>query len=169
VLGFVTLGMGVVSLAEEFGTGRLAPADFERIVARVDAGIAAFDEAHGIGRAVAGASVQMLGTSGTVTTLGSVHLGLPRYDRSQVDGMVIDFAALFATSAQLTALDCEGRAANPCIGRQRADLVVVGCAILEAICRRWPVGRLRIADRGVREGLLPAMMAADAAPTAVSR
>ena len=161
-LGFVTMGMGVVNLAEEFGTDRIEPLAFEEIVARVDAEIAGFDATHGIGRAVAEGTVQMLGTSGTVTTLGGVHLGLPRYDRSQVDGMVIDFDDLFTASAHLTALDYQGRAANPCIGRQRADLVVVGCAILEAICRRWPVGRLRIADRGVREGLLLAMMAADA-------
>lgn len=162
-LGFLTMGIGVVNLAEEYGTDRLAPRSFEEIVARVDAEIADFDAQHGIGRAVAAGGVQMLGTSGTVTTLGGVHLGLPRYDRSRVDGMVIDFEALLAASARLSALDYLGRAANPCIGRQRADLVVVGCAILEAICRRWPVGCLRIADRGVREGLLLAMMAADTA------
>ena len=162
LLGFMTMGIGVVNLAEEFGTDRIAPAAFEEIVARVDAEIAGFDAEHGIGQAVAAGDVQMLGTSGTVTTLGGVHLGLPRYDRSRVDGMVIDFAALLAASAQLAALDFLGRAANPCIGRQRADLVVVGCAILEAICRRWPVGCLRIADRGVREGLLLSLMAADA-------
>jgi len=167
-IGFVTMGMGVVNLAEEFGGDRIELDAFEAIVARVDAEIAAFDADHGIAAAVTDGSVQMLGTSGTVTTLGGIHLGLPRYDRSRVDGMDIDFDALLAASARLTALDYQGRAANPCIGRQRADLVVVGCAILEGICRRWPVGRLRIADRGVREGLLLAMMAADAdAPAAV--
>lgn len=161
VLGFLSIGCGVVSLAEEYTSDPLDPSHFEAIVERVDAELEAFDGHHGISDHVASGDVQMLGTSGTVTTLGGVHLCLDRYDRSQVDGMMISFEHLLGASSQLSTMDIAGRAAHPCIGRQRADLVVVGCAILEAVCRRWPVGRLRIADRGIREGLLLAMMAAD--------
>jgi exopolyphosphatase/guanosine-5'-triphosphate,3'-diphosphate pyrophosphatase len=102
----------------------------------------------------------MLGTSGTVTTLAGVHLGLNRYDRSVVDGCYLDFPTISAISRSLAAMDCLARANSPCIGPDRADLVVAGCAILEAICSQWPVGRLRVADRGVREGILFSLLAA---------
>ena len=161
VLGFLSIGCGVVNLAEEYTSDPLNPKHFEAIVARIDAELSVFDGLHGIADDVASGHVQMLGTSGTVTTLGGMHLCLDRYDRSQVDGMTISFEHLLNASALLSAMDCAGRAARPCIGHQRADLVTVGCAILEAVCRRWPVGQLRIADRGIREGLLLNMMAND--------
>jgi exopolyphosphatase/guanosine-5'-triphosphate,3'-diphosphate pyrophosphatase len=161
ILGFLSIGCGVVNLAEKYTSDPLHPKHFEAIVARIDAELAVFDALHGITADVTAGHVQMLGTSGTVTTLGGVHLCLERYDRSQVDGMIISFEHLFGASALLSAMDCAGRAALPSIGHQRADLVTVGCAVLEAICRRWPVGYLCIADRGIREGLLLAMMADD--------
>ena len=98
--------------------------------------------------------VQMLGSSGTVTTLAGIHLALPRYTRALVDGSSLTFEQIAAVSAHLAGLDLAGRAASPCVGRERADLVLSGCAILDAICETWPVGRLRVADRGVREGIL---------------
>ena len=106
----------------------------------------------------------MLGTSGTVTTLGAVHLDLPRYSRSRIDGLEIEFESLSNATQMLSALNYDGRAALPCIGKERADLVVPGCAILEAICDSWPVGQLRIADRGLREGMLLDLMAEDGLP-----
>jgi len=106
----------------------------------------------------------MLGTSGTVTTLGAVHLKLPRYSRALVDGLEIDFQALNAATAMLSGLDYERRAEVPCIGSERAELVIPGCAILEAIRKCWPVGKLSIADRGLREGILMELMAADGEP-----
>ena len=102
----------------------------------------------------------MLGSSGTVTTLAGIHLALPRYIRALVDGSMLTFEQIAAVSAHLAGLDLAGRAANPCIGRERADLVLSGCAILDAICATWPVGRLRVADRGVREGILYDLMQA---------
>ena len=162
-LGMLSMPFGVVDLAERFGCDTLGADDFAEMVAIVDVGLAEFDARHGIAAEIAGGGVQMLGTSGTVTTLGALCLDLPRYDRSAVDGLDVEFDGIATISARLAAMDCAERAANPCIGRQRADLVGVGCAILEAICRRWPVGRLRVADRGIREGLLMGMMAADAA------
>ena len=95
--------------------------------------------------------------------MASVHLGLSRYDRAVVDGTFIAFDEIQQVTDRLVAMDLEARAAIPCVGRSRADLVVSGAAILEAICRRWPVGRLRVADRGLREGILLGLMARDRA------
>jgi exopolyphosphatase/guanosine-5'-triphosphate,3'-diphosphate pyrophosphatase len=117
-----------------------------------------FEGRHDIGPKVARGMVQMLGTSGTVTTLAGVHLGLERYQRAVIDGYTLDFGAITSVSRRLAGMDCDDRAALPCIGRERADLVVAGCAILEAICRLWPVGRVRVADRGLREGILFRLM-----------
>jgi exopolyphosphatase/guanosine-5'-triphosphate,3'-diphosphate pyrophosphatase len=102
--------------------------------------------------------VQMLGSSGTVTTLAGIEMQLQRYDRSRVDGAYLDFGSIGSISRRLAAMDCAERAQQPCIGHDRADLVVAGCAILEGICRLWPVGRLRVADRGLREGILFGLM-----------
>jgi exopolyphosphatase/guanosine-5'-triphosphate,3'-diphosphate pyrophosphatase len=103
----------------------------------------------------------MLGTSGTVTTLAGIHLELPRYDRRRVDGTWLTGARVADLIADLSTMGYAARVANPCIGRERADLVLAGCAVLEAIRRRWPCQRLRVADRGLREGLLVELMAAD--------
>ena len=98
--------------------------------------------------------MQMLGTAGTVTTIAGVNLGLKRYDRAVVDGSYLTFDEIQEVSDRLSRSTYAERAAHPSIGGGRADLVVAGCAILEAICRTWPAGRLRVADRGVREGIL---------------
>ncbi len=161
LLGMVSLKCGVVTLAERHGRDAMPPRDYERLVAGIEAELSPFEAEHGIAGEIARGRVQMLGTSGTVTTFGGIYLDLPRYERSRVDGLVIDFDSIAAIGARLAGMDYEARSAHPCIRRDRADLMVMGCAILGAICRRWPVGRLRIADRGIREGLLLGMMAAD--------
>src|SRR5262249_54778762 len=107
---------------------------------------------------------QMLGTSGTVTTLAGISLNLPRYDRNVVDGSTLGVDDAFKIARHLAGLDYQGRAAIPCVGPERADLVVAGCAILEAICGKWRVDQLRVADRGLREGILLGMMHAAAGP-----
>ncbi len=104
---------------------------------------------------------RLLGTSGTVTTLGSVYLGLPRYDRRAVDGLVVPSQAMRDISARLAAMSVEDRAQVSSIGNERADLVVAGCAILESILDIWPAERLSVADRGIREGILRSLMAGD--------
>ena len=101
-------------------------------------------------------------SSGTVTTLASVHLGLERYDRSQVDGLIAPAAAMRQISQELAAMSLGERAQLPCIGRERADLVVAGCAILEGILDLWPAERLGVADRGIREGILRRLMETEA-------
>ena len=100
----------------------------------------------------------MLGTSGTVTTLGGIYLNLPRYDRSKVDGLDMRVETISAISLKLVQMERTERVEKACIGEERADLVVMGCAILEAICRRWPVPSIRTADRGIREGLLKGLI-----------
>ena len=161
VRSFASLPLGVVTLAEEQGAALLTAAGYERTVALVAAQLAGFDADGRLAALVRQQKVQMLGTSGTVTTLAGVHLRLPRYDRAVVDGITLSFAEIAAVSHSLTRAGLDERAAHPCIGRERADLVVAGCAILDAICRLWPVGRLRVADRGVREGVLLSMMRSD--------
>lgn len=105
--------------------------------------------------------IRLLGTSGTVTTLASVHLALPSYDRRAVDGIHVPIEAMQDISAMIAGMTFEERAALPCIGTERADLVVAGCAILEAIIEIWPARNLGIADRGIREGILRSLMARD--------
>jgi exopolyphosphatase/guanosine-5'-triphosphate,3'-diphosphate pyrophosphatase len=169
VEGCISLPMGVVTVAEDCGGGDLCSRTYDAIVDRVTRLLVPFDEKYDIRRKIAEGAVQMIGTSGTVTTLGGLHLGLERYDRAMVDGLTLDFTALAATNQSLCRMTLPQRAAEPCIGWQRADLVLVGCAILDAICRLWPVGRLRVADRGLREGLLmdlihPALLQVEAGP-----
>lgn len=107
------------------------------------------------------AGIRLLGTSGTVTTLASVHLALPAYDRRAVDGLHVSVDAIQKISKMIAEMEHEERAALPCIGRDRADLVVAGCAILEAIVEIWPAQKLGVADRGIREGILRSLMAKD--------
>ena len=152
---------GVVTLADQFGDTMNDRQDYEDLIAHISPWLDAFEADTDIVNTVKNGQLTMLGTSGTVTTLGAFHLGLRRYERSRVDGMVIDFESIGVLSGKLAMMTCDARASHPCIGPERADLVVMGCAILEAVCRRWPVGRLRVADRGIREGLLNSMIAED--------
>ena len=154
IIGSVSLPFGVVTLTDRFGGTEVSAATYRAMVAEAMAALAPFECTYDVQRHVRTGRVQMLGSSGTVTTLAGIHLALPRYTRALVDGSVLTFEQISVVSAHLAGLDLAGRAANPCVGRERADLVLSGCAILDAICETWPVGRLRVADRGVREGIL---------------
>jgi exopolyphosphatase/guanosine-5'-triphosphate,3'-diphosphate pyrophosphatase len=154
LVDWVSLPLGVVGLAERHGPDDVLAEWYEATAQEVAGLLAPFEARHAIAGRVAAGEVQMLGSSGTVTTLAGVRLGLPRYDRAHVDGTYLDFADIDRVSRGLAAMAGPERAAQPCIGRERADLVVAGCAILAAICRTWPAGSLRVADRGVREGIL---------------
>jgi exopolyphosphatase / guanosine-5'-triphosphate,3'-diphosphate pyrophosphatase len=158
ILGSISLPFGVVTLTDRFGGAEVSPATYRTMIAEAAAALVPFERRHHILRHVRGGRVQMLGSSGTVTTLAGIHLALPRYIRALVDGSMLTFDQIAAVSAYLAGLDFAGRAANPCIGHERADLVLSGCAVLDAICATWPVGRLRVADRGVREGILLDLM-----------
>jgi exopolyphosphatase/guanosine-5'-triphosphate,3'-diphosphate pyrophosphatase len=158
---WTSLPVGVVTLSERHGGRDVTPELFEAMVREVQGMLECFDcpPVHGGGRD--SVDFHLIGTSGTVTTLAGVHLDLPRYDRRKVDGVWLSDDEVSAMQAKLLSWDFAGRAANPCIGPDRADLVLAGCAILEAIRRRWPSPRMRVADRGLREGLLTDMMADD--------
>jgi exopolyphosphatase/guanosine-5'-triphosphate,3'-diphosphate pyrophosphatase len=159
ILGSISLPFGVVTFTERYGGDVISPDAYAAMVQEARDAMSAFARRFDIGKGLAGGGVQMLGSSGTVTTLGGIHLNLPRYIRSVVDGSMLNFAAIEAISARLAAMSCTEREAYPCIGTDRADLVVAGCAILAAICALWPVGQLRVADRGIREGILLSLLA----------
>jgi exopolyphosphatase/guanosine-5'-triphosphate,3'-diphosphate pyrophosphatase len=162
VMGVQSIPAGVVTLAEQWAAELGSYAGYAQVVEQISNAFRPFESLHTIASLMTGNLVQMLGTSGTVTTLGALHLGLERYDRSQVDGLELSFADIAAVTARLAAMTPDERAMHPCIGPERADLVLAGCAILEAVCRLWPLGKLRVADRGVREGILLGMMRDDA-------
>jgi exopolyphosphatase / guanosine-5'-triphosphate,3'-diphosphate pyrophosphatase len=152
-----SVGIGVVALSEAFAA-EPDPSTFEVMVGHVRDLLAPIEARHAIGRHLAGGRSQMLGTSGTVTTLAALHLELSRYDRRQIDGLVLEAEAVRTVSARLRQMTNAERAAHACIGPGRADLVVAGCAILEAVRRRWPTDQPRVADRGLREGILQGLM-----------
>ena len=158
---WTSLPVGVVTLSERHGGRDVTPDLFEAMVREVEGMLERFDCPPVEEAARDSGDFHLIGTSGTVTTLAGVHLDLPRYDRRRVDGVWLSDDEVTAMQAKLLSWDFAGRAANPCIGPDRADLVLAGCAILEAIRRRWPSPRMRVADRGLREGLLTDMMADD--------
>lgn len=156
--GWHSIPIGVVTLAEHHGGRQVTAEAYEAMIGEVCDAIAPFEVEQQLCKLVAGGQLQMLGTSGTVTTLCGVYQQLDRYDRARVDGCYMNFEAVHRLSQHIASMSYENRMAHPCIGPDRADLVIAGCAILEALCRLWPVGRLRVADRGLREGILCALM-----------
>ncbi|KUM28520.1 exopolyphosphatase [Mesorhizobium loti] len=161
IVSWTSLPVGVVSLAERFGGRTVTRETFTAMVDDVAARLRAFDGRDRLAHVLASPQFHLLGTSGTVTTLAGVHLDLERYDRRRVDGLWMDRTSVDRMVEKLIGWDFQQRVANPCIGADRADLVLAGCAILEAIRGVWPSERLRVADRGLREGILSELMADD--------
>ncbi len=162
-VAWTSLAAGVVTISERFGGGvDVTPAAFEAMRDYLRPLLQEFagrvSAAHG---GLPPVPSHLLGTSGTVTTIAGVQLGLPRYDRSKVDGCWLLSHDIGAVTANLLAMSYEQRAANPCIGKERADLVLAGCAILEEIRLAFPAERIRVADRGLREGILTLLMKED--------
>ena len=159
IRAWTSLPLGVVSLADRFGGVEVSSECFGAMVGHVEAALSPFaaqvKAEHRCGR------FHLLGTSGTVTTVAGVFLGLPRYDRRKVDGLWMSQADVDDAIRRVRSMPFEARVANGCIGPDRADLVLGGCAILEALRRTFPSERLRIADRGLREGILIQMMSRD--------
>ncbi|WND02162.1 Ppx/GppA phosphatase family protein [Temperatibacter marinus] len=166
IKGWTSVPWGVVNLSEKYGTeaGDISAEDYRSMVNVVYDHILAFEEAYKIRDIVKRSKVQFLGTSGTVTTLASLHMNLARYDRSKVDGAWMQARDIRRLSNEVAAMTYAERSAQPCIGEERADLVVAGCAIIEAVLGMWPVNSLRVADRGIREGILRNLMQRDQAP-----
>ncbi|MER9357773.1 Ppx/GppA family phosphatase, partial [Mesorhizobium sp. M0514] len=161
IVSWTSLPVGVVSLAERFGGRTVTREIFAAMVDDVAVRLKSFDGRDRLSHVLASPKFHLLGTSGTVTTLAGVHLDLERYDRRRVDGLWMDRDSVDRMVEKLVGWDFQQRCANPCIGADRADLVLAGCAILEAIRAVWPSERLRVADRGLREGILSELMADD--------
>jgi exopolyphosphatase/guanosine-5'-triphosphate,3'-diphosphate pyrophosphatase len=159
IKAWMSIPLGVVTLAEHFGGKDVTPQSYAAMVSEVAQHVAPFASEHGADLK----GMHLLGTSGTVTTLAGVHLNLVRYDRRRIDGVWMTDAELTATIARLLAMNYQERADNNCISLERADLVLAGCAILDAIRQAFPLPRLRVADRGLREGMLVEMMREDGA------
>jgi len=156
-----SLPVGVVSIAERFGGVDVTRDSFEAMVAYVAQHLREFRGRSKLRQMIDQHAVHLIGTSGTVTTLAGLHLGLDRYERQKVDGLWMAAEEVNFTIDALLSMPYDRRVAHPCIGRDRADLVLPGCAIFEAIRREWPTSRVRVADRGLREGILISLMDAD--------
>ncbi|THD63933.1 Ppx/GppA phosphatase family protein [Phenylobacterium sp.] len=157
---WLSVPMGVVTLAERFPEGEIATeAWFRSMVDTVKAEIAAFDRADSLREVFDADRAHLIGTSGAITSLAGLHLELPRYDRSRVDGIWMSRDDCEAAAGRLLSLNARERADQPCIGPDRADLVLAGAAILQAVQELWPCSRVRVADRGLREGILLSLMA----------
>ncbi len=158
LIGYVSLPVGVVNLSERFGAAIHTPAGYEAVVEDVAHRLQPFERVHCIAHEQRLGGVRLLGTSGTVTTLAGVALCLPRYQRPLVDGVVLSKAAASSALRALRSLGPEGLAQHPCVGPERAEFVLPGCAVFEAIRRAWPASDVTVADRGLREGMLLRMM-----------
>ncbi len=156
---WVSVELGVVTLAERFGGRAVNEETYQAMCDTFARALEPFAEALRTRKKCP--RFHLLGTSGTVTTIAGVHLGLSRYDRRRIDGLWMVDRAVEAAIRRLRGMDYEERVAQGCIGRERADLVLAGCAIFEAIRRAFPSPRVRIADRGLREGMLIELMRAD--------
>ncbi len=159
IKAWMSIPLGVVTLAEHFGGRDVTAQSYAAMIAEVAKHVEPFAAEHSLDLA----GMHLLGTSGTVTTLAGIHLNLYRYDRRRVDGIWMNDAEITATIDRLLNMSYQQRAANQCISVERADLVLAGCAILDAIRNAFPLPRLRVADRGLREGMLVEMMREDGA------
>lgn len=163
VRAWVSIPVGVVTLAERFPEDDAdRGAWYRSMVEAMKGPISACREAEQLRPAFDAGQAHIVGTSGAITSLAGIHLGLKRYDRRRVDGLWMSRAECEATADRLLAVDVQGRALEPCIGPERADLVLAGAAILQAVQELWPCERVRVADRGLREGLLLSLMATPA-------
>ena len=157
---WLSIPVGVVTLAEQFPEGvNDTETWFRQMVECVKAEIAAFRRADPMRPLFDADRAHLIGTSGAITSLAGLHLELPRYDRNRVDGVWMTRAECESAADRLLALGRRERAAQPCIGPDRADLVLAGAAILQAVQELWPCSRVRVADRGLREGILISLMA----------
>ena len=161
LIGYASLPIGVVTLAERWGNAGFTPDGFEAMVSDVIERLRAFERVHCIAREIRDGGVRLLGTSGTVTTLAGVALNLDRYRRPAVDGIELCAHEAAEALAHLRSLGREGLIQHPCVGPDRVELVLPGCAVFAAISRVWPAPHVIVADRGLREGVLLRLIRAD--------
>ena len=158
VIDSVSLPYGVVTISESYAQFAASPEIHQNIRDSVAHELGRFAERNQIQQYIDSDSVQLVGSSGTVTTLAAIQVGLKQYERRMIDGLFIKTDRLHSISQRILGMSIPERAQHPCIGAGRADLVVVGSAILEGICDALPIPELRVADRGVREGILSELL-----------
>ncbi len=154
ITDWLSVDYGVMNLADKFGGSAFIDRVYEDMVAYMEERIAPFTQAPHIQSVLESGEFQFLSTSGTVTTLAAIHLDLPRYERSRIDGLTIGIPEVRTVTKRLLAMRPSERFNHPCIGMERADFIISGCAIFEAISNLMPEGSITIADRGVREGII---------------
>jgi len=164
LIGFVSLPIGVVTLSERCADACFTEAGFSSVVRDVGLLLRPFEEVHRIGQEIRQGGVRMIGTSGTVTTLAGVSLKLDRYRRGVIDGAALSREAVDEALTEARSLGREGLGRHPCIGLDRVDFVLPGCAIFAAIHELWQAPELVVADRGLREGMLMRLMRAEKPP-----
>ncbi|HAJ48721.1 MAG TPA: Ppx/GppA phosphatase, partial [Alphaproteobacteria bacterium] len=159
IMGWASLPLGVVTLADAMHPHLDSPDVYARMVGDVRGRLSAvIDAALKNGAPALPQNYHLLGTSGTVTTIAGIHLKLEKYDRSKVDGAWVPRESVLTIIKSLSGMTRAERAAHPSVGPERAELVIPGLAILEALYGLWPADKLRVADRGLREGMLLALM-----------
>lgn len=158
IVDWLSLNQGVMNLSEKFGGTAFAEVYFDELVGHLVKKLRAFDAKNKISEHIMAGQIQMLSTSGTLTTLSAIHLGLSHYERAKVDGNTFSTEALRDASQRIITMRPSERFANHCIGPERSDYIISGCAIFEAICTLWPVRAVTVADRGVREGIILSLM-----------
>ena len=158
VIDWISVPVGVATLHEHYADVAADAARFALMSWHFEEHLSAFSPYNAVHDPE---GFQIIGTSGTVTTVAATHLGLRRYDRTKVDGLTLTGAQIEGVIREYLALGPEGRRSDPRIGRERHTLIMSGSAILQALLRIWPTSRLSVADRGLREGLLYAQMNAD--------
>jgi exopolyphosphatase/guanosine-5'-triphosphate,3'-diphosphate pyrophosphatase len=158
IMDWLSLNQGVMNLSEKFGGTAFAEVYFDELVGHMVKRLREFDLKNKISDKVIAGQIQMLSTSGTLTTLSAIHLGLNHYERSKVDGFTFSTDQLRDAVQKIIGMRPSERFANHCIGPERSDYIIPGCAIFEAICTLWPVREVTVADRGVREGIIFTLM-----------
>lgn len=152
--GYVSLPYGVVTISEAFPKQEMTTLAYNTIMERTEGILKAFDEKYHIYEGIQNQEIQVIGTSGTVTVLGAVHLNLPRYNRSAVDGISVSGPDMERVIEKIKNIGYIGRCKHSCIGAAKADLTIAGCAIIESLLSFWPITEITVADRGIREGML---------------
>ncbi len=163
IIDWTSLPVGVVTLSERFGGRDVTQDIMKNMIEYVEELLVPFEKKHQISTKISNEKIHLLGTSGTVTTVAGIHLKLAQYDRRRIDGYWLESKLSLGVTDKLINMGFEGRANHPCIGAERADLVLAGCAIFNAIYNKWPAERTRVADRGLREGILTNLMSKDLA------
>lgn len=156
--GYISLPYGVVTVSEAFPGSDMTDLAYDTIIERTQDILKDFEDRFHIMEAIRNQEIQVIGTSGTVTVLGAVHLNLSRYNRSAVDGLSVSSTDLEKTIFKIKRMGAEGRSKHPCIGSQKSDLTMAGCAIIESLLKYWPISEITVADRGIREGILLDLM-----------